>query len=129
MTYNCLVTDASLSVAEYGSVTLVAGAGQTLYQDVGKKPSNAPLHYMKISNGLITEMTELEKDAMDIHLFNTAQAQSTGAAKITAVYATENDLPSPPPEDGLVAIIVTPERLALSIGGQWLLSATYTSAN
>lgn len=65
MTFNCLTDTTLLSVIEYGSVTLVAGAGETLTNDCGQRISGVPLKYTKVSGGSLVEMSAGEKIDVD----------------------------------------------------------------
>ena len=55
-TYNAIQDDATLSILRYGASTFVAGAGETLFTDVGKKVSGVDLRFQRITGGVMTAM-------------------------------------------------------------------------
>lgn len=63
--YNAITDTILLSVLRYGSATFVAGAGETLITNVGKRPEGIALKYIKVSGGVLVEMTAEEKTVVD----------------------------------------------------------------
>lgn len=65
MNPNCVTLDATLQVLRCGYQTFTAGAGETYHTSVGALIPALALRYHKIVGGVLTEMTQGEKDVVD----------------------------------------------------------------
>lgn len=125
MTYNC-VTDTVLgSVLRYGATTFVAGAGETLHLDVGKRVPNVELKYTNIVLGSLAAMTAPQITVVDVAEAASDDINSVGALEISRVYVNEAALPAVPAQAGLVVIVTSTAGavpgLAVSVGGAWMI--------
>ena len=123
MTYNCITDTALGSVLRWGSTTWVAGGGETLTLDVGKRPINVPWKYVKVDTGILIEMDASEKSVVDINGLTVDALTSVGGVTISRFYADEDDLPVVPENNGLLVGLTTTTvgrpGMALSSGGAW----------
>ena len=65
MGLNCITDDATLKVLQCGYQTFTPGAGETYHISVGGIIANLKLKHHKIVGGVLTEMTQSEKDVVD----------------------------------------------------------------
>ncbi len=129
--WNAITDTVLLSIKRCGPSNFTAGAGETLYTNVGRPPSGMSVSwdakkYYKMESGAIVLMEPSEMTVVDLAAASSDLANSESTYALGNVYADVVSLPETPRENGLVVMIGDTGSgdpgLALSDGGVWRIS-------